>query len=253
MPNFHDIRIRRFKITLRQDLAPEWLQDLIDNLSSLPPVDYAPNRYRGIVPAPDSLPFTQLFVKSYSHTDCQHTSLRRTHFIHRLRPRYGYKEGHAYLNYLAKGILTPAPVAFGEEWTMGVRNRGLIVTEAIDAPTVQACLAQPGGDRWFCKAFDMLQAIHAAGLTHGDANLVNFLAREDDVIAIDLENARQITPKKQQSDLVNVLKSYFLVHAETQAALDCLQRYTASGLTLPIPAPELVDLGQRKADKYRDS
>ncbi len=244
-------KINRFTMTIREDLDQKWLRTVIENIGSLPPVSYAPNRFRGFISPPENYDFKSLFVKTYSHTDCQHTSFKRRHFLHRLRPRYANSEGNAYINYQKKGLSTPALIGFGEEWRYGIRNRGVIIIEAINAPSVQDMLRTPDYKYWINTAFETITQIHKAGITHGDANLVNFIADNNRVLAIDIENSRQITQKKQLSDLVNIIKSYFLEYEERKIICENLTKYENAGLTLPIQSGQLIEKAKIKADKYK--
>jgi len=245
-------KVNDFTLFIRKDAEVNWLKSVIDNIGELPPVPYAPNRYRGFIPPPKNYDFTSLFVKTYSHTDCQQRSFKRRHFFHRLRPRYANSEGNAYINYNKKGLLTPTLIGFGEEWRYGIRNRGIIIIEAIDAPSVQDMLKTDEYEYWFNTVFDTIIQIHQAGITHGDANLVNFIADNNRVLSIDIENSRKITRKKQLSDLINIVKSYFLYHESEDIVKDNLIKYQTAGLILPIPINDLIGKAKIKANKYKE-
>ncbi len=255
--NYHKIKIANFKLLKHEALDPDWLKHLIASLHRLPAVSYAPNRSRAYVQLPATSPDGQAFVKVYAHTDCQSRGFRRTHPLRRLLPRYASKEGNAYLKFLRLGLPVPEVLAFGEEWKLGIRHRGLFVVEALDAPSVQLLLHETRKTQWIAKIFSAISTIHRAGITHGDAHLVNFIGLNDKIYSIDIDKSKPISEKGQVTDLVNILAGIFMEIDDVMQIREGLRVYEKSGLAIPVGNDEIISVARRKslllaqADKVR--
>ncbi len=211
LENYRNIKLNGFKLTAATaGLDMDWLDKLLARLDHLPPVPYAKNRHRGLVAMPAGSRFPNAFVKTYAHTDCQHRAFRRRHPLRRLFPRYAVKEGRAYLNFQRSGLKVPSLIAFGEEWQWGIRNRGVVVVEAVEAPSLQQLLHDTPDRAWISRIFETMAQIHNTGVTHGDAHLVNFLCRGQHIFSIDIVNSKPLSHKGRITDIKNVLISIFL-------------------------------------------
>ncbi len=246
-------RVGAFRLRIDPDMDRNWLEGVIAHPDQVPVARHLPSRRSGFLPYPAGVPCDRVFVKWYAATDTGHGSAAKRLAIHRLRPRYAAREGTAGAVYAGLGIPVARVLAWGEEWKWGIRHRGILVQEALDCENVQVVLARTREPVWIQRAFHLITRLHRAGYTHGDANLVNFLAADDGrIIPIDLENVRKITRKKRSSDLVNVMKSAYIA-LETAAEsfiIDGLRAYTDAGLILPEPETVLFDKARKKARKY---
>lgn len=223
---YKKIKLKGFKlVTKSKGIDVAWLDKLISNLDLFPAVPYAKDRHRGLVAMPSGSPFPNAFVKTYSHTECSHQSFRRRHPFRRLIPRYAVKEGRAYLKFQQSGLAVPGIVAFGEEWKWGIRHRGVIVIEAIDAPCLQQLLHNTPDTIWIPRIFETMARIHNAGMTHGDAHLVNFLCSGKRIVSIDVVNSKPLSNKGRLTDITNVLISIFLEIEDTRAVKSGVNHY----------------------------
>ncbi len=230
-----------------------WLENLIASLHLLPTVPYAPNRSRAYVQLPDDRDGDGVFVKLYAHTDCQARGFRRTNPFRRLLPRYASKEGNAYLKFQRLGLAVPEILAFGEEWKFMIRHRGLFVVEALGAPSVQHILHETRNLEWIERTIDSISKIHRAGVTHGDAHLVNFIGVGDKIYAIDIDKSKPISEKGKVTDLVNILAGIFLEVDNTDAVRKGLRLYETSGLDLPLQKDELISIARKKSLLFSDA
>lgn len=250
MENYRKIRADKFKLCVHRHLADQWLEDLIASLDRLPPVPYAPNRRRGFVKLPDACPFESAFVKVYAHTDCQARGFRRTHPLRRLLPRYASKEGKTYLKFQHMGLSVPTVLAFGEEWKYGIRGRGLFIVENIQAPSLQMLLHDAcSGERhdWIERLFRTIADLHRAGVTHGDAHLVNFLGIDRTIYSIDIDKSKPVSPKRCTSDLINVMTGILLETSDTKIIEHGLDRYGSQGRELPSAKDAMISIARKKS------
>ncbi|MCP4119807.1 MAG: hypothetical protein GY737_31290 [Desulfobacteraceae bacterium] len=251
LENYREMKMEGFKLTVAKDLDTGWLGKLISNLEILPPVPYATKRHRGFVALPPGGGLSRAFVKTYAHTDEQHRAFRRKHPLRRLFPRYAVKEGLAYLNFQRAGLAVPGLLAFGEEWKWGIRNRGIIVIEAVQAPSLQELLHKTRDTAWIDRIFETMARIHGAGVTHGDAHLVNFLGRDQEVLSIDIESSKPLSPKRQRTELVNVLVSIFREINDEEPVRAGIKLYETQTGQLLSQKDELIEIAINKVRAAR--
>lgn len=247
-PPFVRRREGRFRLEVDGGLSQSWVTEVVRRLEELPEDEHIPGRRRGVVSQPSHSSTRQAFVKIFHHTSPRHRKWRRRAPIQRLRRRYADHEGRA-LRYLgAKGVPVPRLLFFGEEWSFGVRRRGVVATEALSAPTLHDVLSQKASDRWARAYSEALARIHASGLSHGDAHGRNFLVQDSRIVAIDLENSRSLTRKKRTGDLVAMVSSVLLATGSESNATRALASYdTAVGETYHVATDELMRRGREDA------
>ena len=253
MDNYQAVKISKFKLLKHDKLDSNWLEKLVASLQLLPSVSYAPNRARAYVQLPEDQDADKVFVKLYEHTDCQARGFRRTNPFRRLLPRYASKEGNAYLKFQRLGLAVPDILAFGEEWKFMIRHRGLFVVEALEAPSVQRILHETRNLEWIERIFETISKIHRAGVTHGDAHLVNFIGLEDEIYVIDIDKSKPISEKGKVTDLVNILAGIFLEVDKTEEVGKGLRLYETSGLDIPLQKDELVSIARKKSLLFSDA
>lgn len=249
---YRKIKIENFKILKHEKLDPMWLKTLIASLHALPPVPYAPNRSRAYVKLPANNYVNSVFVKLYAHTDCQSRGIRRTNPLRRLLPRYASKEGAAYLKFQRLGLTVPEILAFGEEWKFGIRNRGLFVVEALEAPSLQVLLHKTRNHEWIARILKTITKIHRAGVTHGDAHLVNFIGLDRKIYSIDIDKSKAVSEKGRITDLINIMAGIFLEINDTDRIKEGLSLYESFGLKIPLRKDELISIAMKKSRNVGD-
>ena len=253
--NFYRDALRPFRLgRFRLLVDPLWSNDSVEQVltesEALGAPEFAENRRRGKVVAPSS-GYSDSFVKRYAPTDAQSIALKRRHPLHRLRSRYAYNEGAAYCFFRSAGIAVPKVHFFGEQWRFGFRGEGVVAIEFLDGRLVQDELLGDEPGYWVENTVDAVIKMHQLGYTHGDANLINFIAVGRQSYAIDLENSRRVTDKKRSSDLVNILKSVHFSTGSRELMGVAASRYEESGLRLPQSAGDLFSKALFKADRHR--
>ena len=243
-PTFLKQRQARFQLQSDSGVPRSWVRDVIRRLDELPQDGHFSQRRRGVVDLPNGLGSEQAFIKVFHHASPRHHKWRRKCPVQRLRRRYADHEGRALRHLASAGIPVPRVLFYGEEWRFGVRSRGVVATEAIEAPTLFEVFAR-GVDRHWLDAYSRtLARIHAARLSHGDAHSQNFLVHDSHLVTIDLENSRALTPKKKTSDLVTMVSSVLHATGCEGLANSALESYrSAGGLSDHLIAEDLLELG----------
>ena len=238
-------RLGRFRLKVADGVPHSWMQEVIGQLEDLPRDPRTPERRMGVVDGPVGIARCRAFVKVVSHTSPRHHKWRRRVPVQRLRPRYASHEGQALQQLAAAGIPVPRLLFYGEEWRMGIRNRGVVATELLQAPTLSDVVTAGRGTAWLEPYSRALARIHATGLSHGDAHSKNFLVQDHGLVAIDLENSRCLTHKKRLSDLASMVSSV-LEHTDSKIlAAMALELYRpAAGATAIFEVENLIEHGR---------
>lgn len=253
MKHYQSVKLSNFKLYKHENLDLEWLNKLVLSLHRLPAVAYAPNRSRAYVPLSKDCNSNSAFVKLYAHTDYQSRGLRRTNPLRRLLSRYAAKEAHAYLNFRQLGLAVPKVLAFGEEWKFMVRHRGLFVVEALQGLSIQHLLHETRNTQWVERIFTTISRIHRAGVTHGDAHLVNFIGTEDEIYAIDIDKSKPVTEKGKATDLVNIAAGILLEIDDLDNISRGLELYQKTGLSMPLQKDELITIARKKNQHFSEA
>jgi len=253
MPHYETIRKGDFHLTVKKGLDLSWLDIFLRGLGNLPPSGSSKSRRRCFLEMPQGFEYPVTFVKTYSHTDEKHESLRRKNFFRRLLPRYAAKEGKAYLTFEKSGLKVPGMVLFGEQWRFGIRSLGVVMVEAVQGPSVQQVIRETRDAAFMEKAFESLAEIHAAGVSHGDAHLVNFIYDNHGIIPVDIESSKPLTPKRQKTDLINIMVSLLIELSDTSKLEQGIDFYKSFNLSLPGQKNDLINQAVIKAEKIRKS
>lgn len=220
---------RRFRLRVDSGVSATWVDDTVENLHALPLDLNLAQRRRGVIDLPPGSTNSRAFIKVFHHTSRRHHKWRRRLPIQRLRPRYADHEGRALRHLAAAGVPVPKLLFYGEEWSLGIRRRGVVATELLTAPTLFEVLANECDRRWIEAYSRILARIHAAGLSHGDAHSRNFLVHNSRLVALDLENSRILTHKKRTSDLVTMVSSVLHATNREGSAVSALDSYLSAG------------------------
>jgi tRNA A-37 threonylcarbamoyl transferase component Bud32 len=172
----------------------------------------------------------RFFVKRYR------APLRFWHSVGRSKLRRSMlNELHWLQSLEARGFAAPQPWLFMERRTGKQVETFLVMSEIAGIPL--ALLADHGFERGALRSMEMIAALHAQGVAHGDCNLYNFLVAED-VHVIDFERATELTPKLAEADVQKFLSR---IKAEGKAHL--LERLSQAYLkVLPLPLFDLDGL-----------
>ena len=164
--------------------------------------------------------------------------------LKRWRPGRAIKEGNGYLEFSKRGIQTVPLIAWGEERHWGLWQRGVVVTEAIDAITVEEEYTSDENVELLCDTAELLARIHTVGLTHGDPLARNFLATRPDPVPFDLPSWGKLTPSSQREDLIRFLGSMLQLTENREITQDLLCRYTDRIDNLPQTEEDLLQESQ---------
>lgn len=214
-----------FRLHIAPGVSGSWVGKIIRGLDTLPRANRAHHRRMGLVNLPFDSSSGSGFVKVYHHTSPRHQKWRRRAPIQRLRRRYADHEGQALRHLDAAGVPVPGLLFYGEEWRLGIRHRGVVVSQAVTGPTLFEVLNRRLEDRWLEAYPRLLARIHESGLSHGDAYSRNFLVDRSRLMAIDLENSRPLTRKKRSSDLVAMISSIHRATGLEDLAMRSLDSY----------------------------
>lgn len=179
----------------------------------------------------------ELFVKIYRR--------RSSHgFLKRIQSSRAIREGKGYLEFQQRGIETVPLMAWGEERQWGLWQRGIVVTKAINARTVEEEFATTGDLPLLIETCQQLCAIHSQGLTHGDPLARNFLATKPHPTPFDLPSWGQMTPSSHKKDLIRFLGSMLQLTENYEIMSDLLSRYTERIDNLPQSEEDLLQQAQ---------
>lgn len=167
--------------------------------------------------------------------------------LKRLKPGRAQREGAGYIEFASREIEVLPLLAWGEERHWGLWERGVVVTKAVDARTVEAeFLSTDDTDLLFDTA-QQLARIHAADISHGDPLARNFLATRPVPTPFDLPSWSRLTRASQHKDLIRFLGSMANLTGCLELTRDLLSRYTDLMDNLPANEKDLLNEAQKYA------
>lgn len=188
---------------------------------------------------PDEFDIT-VFVKVYRRRP-SHGLLRR------LLPGRALHEGRGYVEFSNRGIHTVPLIAWGEERHWGLLERGVVVTRAIEANTVEEEFSNSEDTELLFATAEQLARIHVAGLAHGDPLVRNFLATQPTPTPFDLPSWSRLSRSSQFKDLIRFLGSVAGLTDCLELNRNLLARYAVRMKHLPGSVDDLLDGAQKYA------
>jgi tRNA A-37 threonylcarbamoyl transferase component Bud32 len=185
------------------------------------------------IPANDGQKEIAVYVKIYRK--------RPSHrLLKRVLPSRALQEGKGYLEFARRGIKTVPLIAWGEERRWGLWQQGVIVTEAINAKTVEEEYTVHNDPDLLVKTAQQLSRIHNIGLAHGDPLARNFLATAETPIPFDLPSWSHRTVKSQRQDLIRFLGSMWALTGNKKMTQTLLSCYREKMDDLPLNTEDLL-------------
>ncbi|PCJ14662.1 MAG: hypothetical protein COB10_03410 [Planctomycetota bacterium] len=183
---------------------------------------------------------TAVFVKVYRRRP-SHGLLRR------LLPGRAQREGLGYIEFSNRGIDTIPLLAWGEERYWGLWERGVVVTKAVDAKTVEEEFSTSEDTELLFDTSEQLARIHGVGLSHGDPLVRNFLATRPVPTPFDLPSWSRLSRSSQRRDLIRFLGSIASLTGCLEMTADLLSRYSEQMAHLPQSEEDLLEEAQKYA------
>jgi len=211
-PVFMRIRLNHFRVWAEATLELSWVESV---LQRLPP---GPQRGYLNVPLPAPWSLREAVVKVYNRRP-KHKLLRR------LRPGKAIREARGLQAFAERGLPVTRLLAWGEERTFGLWQRGFIITERVRCATISDTYGQRHESEVFDAGIEQLAAVHRAGLAHGDARACNFFAAGQEAVILDVEAWSRSTPKTRRNDLIRYLGSAVYATGDLHVAVTLADRY----------------------------
>lgn len=202
---FKTCRIGSFKVIARDDAVAAWAATLLNDLASLPTVEY---RQMGFLDLPGTIPESQAFVKLY-----ENSSKRPRFRLWGRWPNDAIPEGKAYRRFASRGILVPRLLFYGVGREGGA-SRGIVAVEKVEGETLQENFERTGDPGRLLQLARLLGTIHRQRLAHGDVNFYNFILSGERIVTIDLARAKRLNRKRQHKDLTSLFAKVLLLGLE---------------------------------------
>ncbi len=188
------------------------------------PLKETPVRTAFIIPGPKG----DLFLKQYKIRDFT----ERWKYL--VVPSKARKEWQMAQQALAKGVLTPVPLAMAERRKRRLLLDALLITQAIvpSAPLIEL-IPEKGQEELFFGTARLLRGAHEAGLFHQDLHAGNILVGMEDkkLYLIDLHRSRFLGSVSRRRRIWNLAQFFYSLQAwltpEVKKAF--LQRYNGEG------------------------
>ena len=155
-------------------------------------------------------------------------------FVRRLRAGRAAREAAGYRAFAERGLVSVDLLAWGERRRRALLELGFVVTRRLEVGTLADRYLHDFDVAPIAAAFAQLMRIHAAGVTHGDARMRNYLDTRPEPIAFDLASWRVASADAITRDLATFLGSALLLTGDESLVERLLDQHEAErGLPRP--------------------